>query len=180
MRNPLVLSDDFWGPFGDLASLQRGMVRAFDDLASPASDRRTTQGNFAPACDIEESPSDFLLTLDVPGFAKDDIDIEVHDNLLTVSGERSSEKRDDDKTYHVVERVRGKFQRTFTLPETADTENIQAAYKDGVLRLAVPKTEASKPRKISVREGMDLLTDKNQRRDKASENKDNKGGIKAA
>jgi HSP20 family protein len=148
----MSINDDLWSPFVDLSVLQREMSRAFDNLETPSASRRTLACEFVPACDIEESASDYLITLDVPGFAKDDIEIEAKGNLLTISGNRPAEKREDGKTCHVLERARGKFQRTFTLPESSNLERIEAVCKDGVLKLSVPKTEAAKAHKIIVRE----------------------------
>lgn len=112
--------------------------RVMDGFFRP--ELRTT-GNY----DVEETKDHYLISLDMPGVKKEDLNIEVKENTLTVSGERKSSWKDE-KSY-------GKVRRTFTLPENADFEKIEAHYQDGVLEIAVPKTAAAQSRKIEIQSG---------------------------
>ncbi len=103
-----------------------------------------------PAVDIYENDEAFVATADLPGLKKDDIDVSIEDNVLTVSGERKFEKADDSGTFRRVERSYGTFRRSFTLPRGVDSGKVVARFEDGVLTLTMPKSELAKSRKISV------------------------------
>jgi HSP20 family protein len=145
---------DSWSPARELSLLQRGIDRIFDDMLIPFSGERSTDSawKFNPACDVEETDSHYMVSFDLPGISKDDVKIEITDNQMTVSGERKSETREKGSR-HVLERFHGAFQRSFTLPASVDSEHVEATYNDGVLRIAIPKAEAAKPRRIEVTEG---------------------------
>lgn len=106
--------------------------------------------NWAPSVDISETDDTFEVRAEVPGVAKDDLNISVKDNLLTLSGEKRQENADDTQNYRRVERRYGSFQRRFTLPPDVATDDIKADYTDGVLTLSIPKPEAAKPTEISI------------------------------
>lgn len=112
-----------------------------------------SQVHFYPACDINETDTHFLVSLDVPGLKKDDIKIEVNDNQLLVHGERKREVKKEQGEWHRHERSYGQFQRTLVLPRTIDSDKIEAQYEDGVLNIALPKTEAAKGHKIEIQSG---------------------------
>ncbi len=103
-----------------------------------------------PAVDIYESDEAFVATADLPGLKKDDIDVSIEDNVLTVSGERKFEESDDDGTFRRVERSYGTFRRSFALPRGVDSAKVEARFEDGVLNLTLPKSEVAKSRKITV------------------------------
>ena len=92
-----------------------------------------------------------MLTAEIPGMAKDDIKAEVKDHQMTITGEKKLQDDKNGKDYHVCEICYGKFERTFTLPDNVDTQKIDAEYKDGILNLAIPKTEEAKPKEIKVK-----------------------------
>jgi HSP20 family protein len=148
-------TDDFWtnDPFTRIEQMQREMDRAIRSLQReahvPAGWSATLN---APSCDVKEADGHYLVAMDIPGMNKDDIKIELADNRLSVSGERKEEKEEKKKGTFRSERFYGSFERTFTLPEGVKSENIATEYKDGVLRIAIPKTEASKPKQIKVGE----------------------------
>ena len=106
--------------------------------------------DWSPAVEIFESDEEIVLSTELPGLEEKDVHINVEDRLLSISGERSFEKKED-RNYLRSERWYGKFSRSFRLPETADVENIQAELKSGVLTVTVPKKEEAKPRQIEVR-----------------------------
>jgi HSP20 family protein len=103
-----------------------------------------------PAFDIAEKEEEYLITAELPGMDMKDIDITFTDGLLTVKGEKKQEKEDKGKDYHRIERRYGSFQRSFRVPEKVDTNKIEASYKDGILKLVLPKAEESRAQKIKV------------------------------
>ena len=106
--------------------------------------------SFLPAVDIEETDTSFLLLADVPGMSEETIEITVEGNELTLSGSRSQNETDDNRTSRLQERTYGKFKRSFRLGTHIDQENIAASYKNGVLTIRLPKSTAAKPRQIPV------------------------------
>jgi len=123
--------------------------RFFQDAVNRlASDNRP----WSPSVDILETENEIVLSADVPGVKSEDIDVRVENGTLTLKGERKFEKQDGDKGkgYHLVERGYGSFARVFTLPDTLDSENVRADYKDGVLKVTLPKREIAKPKTVRV------------------------------
>jgi HSP20 family protein len=133
-----------------LMDLQRNLDlvfdRAFGNVKIDPWDDETV---FHPAVDMEETDSHYVMNVDLPGVSKKDIQVEFKDNELHISAKRKNEK----KTSAYSERYYGKFHRVFTVPSGIDTEKIEAQYQDGVLSLAVPKSESAKPRQIKITDG---------------------------
>ena len=134
---------------------------AFDDLfndqfARPV--RYRAEREFRPAVDVSEDENHYLVTADVPGMKAEDLDITVDNNVLTVSGERKFEKKDERHGYHRVERHYGSFKRSFALPEGVDAGAIEANVENGALAIKIPKPVVAKPRKVKVKAG--TLTEK--------------------
>lgn len=140
-------------PWRSLMDLQRNLDRIFDQMWGPSSEGLADEIFFRPTCDVEETDSHFVMSFDLPGVSRKDINVEVRDNQLIVSGERKHEREDKRKGSIFSERSYGKFQRVVALPTDVDAERIEANYHDGVLELAVPKAESAKPRKIQIGEG---------------------------
>jgi HSP20 family protein len=132
-----------WEPFDGLNKIQSRI----NDLFGESFDRSWT---WYPPVDVLESKDSYVLRAELPGMKKEDFNLEVKDGMLTLSGERKSEKRAEGVEYRTVERVEGKFSRSFSLPETVKHDGIQATYKDGILEIHVPKAEEAKPRRIEV------------------------------
>jgi HSP20 family protein len=107
-------------------------------------------GAWSPPVDIYETDEALVMKAELPGFAKDDINIEMKDHTLVIKGERKREDEVKEGSYHRTERVYGAFQRSFMLPTTVDQEKIKASYKDGVLELRFPKVQAAQPKRIAV------------------------------
>ncbi len=132
-------------PWREFDVLANRLNRVFD---SPASNG----GGWAPAMNVEETPENLILTAELPGLREDNIDIELENGVLTISGEkvdtRSSEG--EERRYHVWERSYGSFQRSFTLPRTIDSTAIEAEFVDGVLTIRMPKAAEAKSRKIEL------------------------------
>ena len=106
---------------------------------------------FVPAFEVKETSDAFLVKADVPGVADKDLDIAVHNNVLTVSGTRHSEERKEGEAYALYERQYGSFSRSFALPDTADGERVEASMAAGVLHLTIFKKSEAKPRKIELK-----------------------------
>lgn len=140
-----------WNPFLEFGRLQRHLDRIMDGLNF---DREwSLKSDFTPACDVQETDSHYLMAYDLPGIRKEDIKISLQGTELSISGERRSEREDKNADRYLAERSYGSFRRSFILPSGVKPEDIETEYKDGVLRVAVPKSEASKPHAIKIGEG---------------------------
>ena len=145
---PSLLST--WEPFSrDFDRMFRDMERVFGPYRGVSG----TGYDFVPACDIEETESEYHLSMDVPGLEKEDFKIEVVGNSVSISGERKQEKEEKGANQYRLERSYGRFERTFTLPDGVKEDDIEANYDNGVLCLTLPKSEKSKAKHISVKSG---------------------------
>jgi HSP20 family protein len=142
-------------PFRELFDLQRGISRLFEDTVSttPSPAQSGSLNAWAPAVDVYEDGSAFMIHADLPGVGKDDVKVNLDDNVLSISGERKIENEEKRDGYHRVERSYGQFYRSFTLPPNVDVAAINAEFRDGVLRLTLPKKEEAKPKQIEVKIG---------------------------
>lgn len=136
-------------PSHDMRRLQREIDGIFDSFFSPSRNENDS-ASWAPRVDLSESEDAYLVHVDVPGMQKEDLNIDVHEGRLTISGERNAEQQDDGHKYVRVERSYGRFYRSFTLPQTVKEDEIEATYENGVLSVRVPKAEETKPRRIEV------------------------------
>ncbi len=142
-----------WDPFRDVMSLQERMNELFERTMRRRADEEEglAPRAWSPAVDIYETDEKMVIKAELPGLKKEDIDIEVRDNTLTLKGERKFEKEIKQENYHRVERAYGSFQRSFTLPSTIKQEAIEATFKDGILEVSLPKAEEVKPKKVEIR-----------------------------
>ncbi|ABW68326.1 Hsp20/alpha crystallin family protein [Desulfosudis oleivorans] len=108
------------------------------------------KGEWSPAIDVSETEAAYLVKAELPGLDKEAIDISINDGVLTVSGEKKMETREEKENYILTESRCGSFSRSFTLPADASTDNVDATFTNGVLTISVPKSEAARPRKIKV------------------------------
>ena len=106
---------------------------------------------WVPAFDVSENEKEYIISAELPGIDVKDLDVNLSDGVLTVKGEKKEEKEDKNKSYHRVERYYGSFQRSFRIPAEIITDKIDAQYKDGILKLILPKAEANAPKKIEVK-----------------------------
>src|SRR5215831_14365418 len=141
-----------WDPFREFSTLQDRMNRLFRDSYGDREESLTTSA-FAPPVDVYEDEHHVTLNIEVPGIDEKDIDVRVESNVLTVHGERKFEKEEKEENFRRVERQYGSFTRTFTLPSTVDSENVQADYDKGVLKITLPKKAEAKPKQIKVNVG---------------------------
>ena len=125
-------------------------LRLFEDAFTRMLSDPQTNRPWAPAVDIYETENELVLKADLPDVDLKDIDVRVENQTLTISGERNFEKKDTTKGYHRIERNYGSFVRSFSVPNSFDTENIGAEFKNGVLSVTLPKKEAAKPRQVKV------------------------------
>jgi len=136
-----------WSPLDRLASFRDEINRLFD--AGPGS-RDTGFAGWAPVLDLYDEKDHFLVSIELPGMKKEDINVSFHDCALTVSGERKHEREGKEGQTFRSERYFGKFQRSVSLPTGVDPSKVKATYKDGVLLIELPKSEEAKPRQIEV------------------------------
>jgi HSP20 family protein len=137
-------------PFREFFDLQRGLNQLFDSRLGTSSEDVGLKA-WTPAVDIYEDENAFLIKLELPEVNRDDVKVNLNENTLSISGERRVENEQKRENYHRVERSYGQFYRSFTLPPNVNTDGINAQFKDGVLRLTLPKKEDAKPKQIEVR-----------------------------
>ncbi|MEM7581938.1 MAG: Hsp20/alpha crystallin family protein [Acidobacteriota bacterium] len=142
-RTPFRRHEPFQGLFGQV-------LDNFWNDADFVADGDAGQRTWLPAVDIRETDGAFVATADLPGLTKEDIDVSIEDNVLTVSGERKFEDASDNGTFRRVERAYGTFRRSFTLPRGVDSSKVEAKFENGVLTLDIPKSEVARSRKITV------------------------------
>ncbi|MCC5913379.1 MAG: Hsp20/alpha crystallin family protein [Balneolaceae bacterium] len=134
--------------------LRREMDHFFDDLV-PYSWSKENGGKaistWNPSTDITEDDNEYIIKLDIPGMEKKDISVNFHDGRVTITGERKLEEKEEKKDFIRRERFYGSFYRSFTLPEKVKEEKIEASFKEGVLKLSLPKAEVVKPKSITVK-----------------------------
>ena len=141
-----------WNPWRDMPAMPDRLNRFFDDpffsIGRMAED--SGLGMWNPAVDLYEKDDHFMIKAELPGVDKNDINIDLKDRLLTLSGERTHDKEVNEENYYRRERSYGKFQRSFTLPADVDSDKIEAEFKDGVLQIKVPKPEEKKAKKVTI------------------------------
>jgi HSP20 family protein len=140
-----------WEPLREFTALQNEMNRLFGTVFdSPTPSNGQTLRRWMPAMDLVETDSHVVLSADLPGMTENDVNIEVEDRVLTVSGERKATHETTKEGYHRVERAFGSFSRSLTLPEGVDANAVEANFENGVLEIRIPKPEQPKPRKITI------------------------------
>lgn len=138
-----------WDPFHNLSALQEQVNRLFDSKFSPNGDSSPLSA-WAPSVDVYQTENELVIKADLPGATEKDLDVRVENNMLTIGGERKFEQEVKEENYLQMERSYGSFHRTFSLPNTVDTQAIQAKYTDGVLTVTLPKRAESKPKQVKV------------------------------
>ncbi len=131
-----------WTPFTELDSIERRMRRWFEEFGfAPA---------LAPAADLYETDDEYVVELDLPGYAEKELSIEVSDHTLAIKGEREKVKEEKTKEFTLHERLEREFERRFVLPTEADTEHLKATFDKGVLEVHAPKLKTTKPKKVAI------------------------------
>ena len=141
-----------WNPFGELDELQNRLGGYFTGFPTRMGDGKGLRlTDWSPQVDILEDEKEFLVKADLPEMKKDDVKVTMENGVLCIAGERKVEKEEKTKKYHRIERSFGSFERTFTVPEDADANKIVAEFRDGVLKVHLPKIPAAKPKPIEVK-----------------------------
>jgi HSP20 family protein len=143
-----------WNPFKEVEDLEKRLSQLLGrNVPAGSGDKNEaiTVANWSPVVDISEDDKEYAIKAELPDVKKEDIKLNVHDDVLTITGERKYEKEEKGKKYHRVERAYGSFMRSFTLPEDADGTKVTAEYKDGLLNVRLPKSEKAKPKTIEVK-----------------------------
>ncbi|MEQ1877038.1 MAG: Hsp20/alpha crystallin family protein [Bdellovibrionia bacterium] len=138
-------------PLNEMSGWNRDMTRFLTDFFG-GTENKEKRVAMAPACDISETDTHYMVKVDLPGIPKDDVKIEVSENQLVISGERKEEKETKEKNRYLSERYYGSFQRSFALPAGTDADKIEASYENGELKVSVPKTVVSQQKTIKIGE----------------------------
>jgi HSP20 family protein len=142
-----------WDPFRELGLLQDRMNRLFEDAGRGwRADEPSATTSWSPAVDIYETEGEIIVQAELPGVERNDITLNLENNVLTLKGERRFEKETKQENYHRIERSYGTFSRTFSIPAIVNDEKIRADYKDGILKIALPKKDQVKPKQIKIGE----------------------------
>ncbi len=137
-------------PFRELRTLNDEMNRLFTAVPASVDRGEFARGAWSPNVDIYEDENRLIVEAELPGMNREDFEVSVENNVLTLKGERKFEKKTEGDNYHRVERAYGSFTRQFTLPQTITAEGATADFENGVLRVALPKREETKARKIEI------------------------------
>jgi HSP20 family protein len=147
-----------WSPLHELDEAHRRMASLlgigpayYGREKSTTEDQNIAVADWAPLVDIAEDDKEYLVKAELPEVAKEDVKVTVENGTLKISGERKAEKEENGRKFHRVERYYGRFERSFSIPEDADGNNVSAGFKDGVLRVRVAKSEKALPRQIEVK-----------------------------
>jgi HSP20 family protein len=144
-----------WRPLKEMVSVQDEMSKLFEDFFGKGMPMRWIEdenGIWSPNVDISETKDEIQLTAELPGFNKEDIKLSVEDHTITLSGEKKSEHEKEDKkeNYYRLERRFGSFTRSFALPTPVQADKVKASYKDGILKVTLPKSEEAKKKEIQI------------------------------
>ena len=139
-----------WEPFRDLMAMQDRMTRLIDETLSRIWKEEVVRGVWSPPVDILERGDELVLKVDLPEVSQSEIDIRVEGSTLIIQGERRLIKDTPEENYIQIERPYGTFRRTFNIPRTIEQEEIKASYKDGVLRVVLPRKPEAQPKQIVV------------------------------
>lgn len=142
-----------WQPINDFVSLQSDVNRLFNTFFESAGNQGAGRSGWTPAMDLVELDDHYVLTADLPGMTESDINVEVEDRTLVISGERTIEHDRSGENFYRLERATGEFNRSLTLPEGIDPEQIVARFDKGVLELSIPKPETPSPKRVAIQVG---------------------------
>jgi HSP20 family protein len=139
-------------PFREFERMRRDMDRFWDSFLEGGLRRRTGEGGeWSPSLDVTETKNELVVKAEVPGMDPKDIDISLSDGVLTIKGEKKREKEEKEADYHLVERSYGSFARLVQLPKGVESDKISASYKNGILRITLPKSEEAKKKEIKIK-----------------------------
>ncbi len=139
-----------WPGFGQWSNLRDELDRLFESPWTGLARTSQLLSGWTPALDVYEDKENFIVKAELPGMKKEEIDVSLHDDSLSISGERKSETKAEDGELCRAERFFGRFQRSVTLPAPVAADKVKAQYQDGILTITLPKTEEAKPKRIDV------------------------------
>jgi len=138
-----------------LENIRREMDRLWDSFFEARPRRRgeveELGGEWVPSLDLSETKDNFLVKAEIPGIEPKDVDISLHDDILTIKGQKKQEKEEKEENYHFVERSYGSFTRSIRLPHEVQSDKIKASYKDGILKIILPKSEEAKKKEVKIK-----------------------------
>lgn len=137
-----------WRPEADFFSLRKSMDKLLNDFFAPFESQEL--GGLAPALDVLEDKTSFIVKMEIPGIKRENIEVTVEEGVLTIRGEKKQEAEEKGKNFHRVERRYGTFSRSIALPGSVITDKIKANYKDGILTINIPKKEEAKAKQINI------------------------------
>lgn len=140
-----------WRPFRELTTLREEMDQLWNRFFGEWPSMEPSRGEWAPSLDVSETKDNIVVKAEVPGMDAKDIDISLANDALTVKGEKKQEKEEKDENYHRVERSYGGFSRSVRLPKDVQSDKIKASYKNGVLKITLPKSEEAKKKEIKIK-----------------------------
>ena len=141
-----------WKPFRELERVRREMDRLWDSFFEEKPTRRGEEvGEWLPSLDVAETENDIVVRAEIPGIDPKDIDISLANDLLTIKGEKKQEKEGKEENYHLIERSYGSFTRSVRLPGEVQSDKISASYKNGILKVTLPKSEEAKKKEIKIK-----------------------------
>jgi len=145
-----------WNPFREMDDMQRRMsslleLSPFRRNSLTSDEENISVPEWAPLVDIAEDSNGYLIKVELPEVRKDDVKVTVDGGTLTIAGERKAEKEEKGRKFHRIERYYGRFERSFSIPDDAETNNVKAEFKDGVLRVSLAKSEKARPKQVEVK-----------------------------
>jgi HSP20 family protein len=141
-----------WRPFRDLERVRREMDRLWDSFFEERPTRRVAEmGEWLPSLDVSETKNDIVVKAELPGMDTKDVDISLINDVLTIKGEKKQEKEEKEEDYHFVERSYGSFTRSIRLLRDVQSDKISASYKNGVLKITLPKSEEAKKKEVKIK-----------------------------
>jgi HSP20 family protein len=138
-------------PFREFERVRRQMDRLWDSFLEGGLRRRSEEGEWLPSLDVAETKSELVVKAEAPGMDPKDIDISLSDGVLTIKGEKRQEKEEKEADYHLIERSYGSFTRSVQLPREVQSDKISASYKNGILKITLPKSEEAKKKEIKIK-----------------------------
>jgi HSP20 family protein len=140
-----------WRPLRDLDRMRSEMDRLWEAFFQGRPRRRTDEGEWLPSVDVSETKNDLVVKAELPGMDPKDIDISLSDGHLIIRGEKKQEREEKEEDYHFIERSYGSFTRSVQLPKQVNRDKINASYKNGILKVVLPKSEEAKTKEIKIR-----------------------------
>ena len=144
---------DQWDPFKEMEAMENRLGMLLGRLPGNRERKQEAMAlsQWAPLVDITEDTKEYVVKAELPEMKKEEVKVSVENGVLSISGERSLEKEDEGRKYHRVERAYGSFSRSFTIPEGTDTAKLTAEFKDGVLKVHLPKNNKAAPKAVQVK-----------------------------